>query len=168
MNPEKLLRGKTILVVDDEKDVLETLIDLLDMSRLDTAGSFEEAKTLLENNQYDLAILDIMGVDGYGLLEIANSRKIPAIMFTAHALDEENLIKSIENGSASFVPKEKMSDIAEYAADVIQAIQKRKNPWEKWIEKLGGYFDKQFSGTNWRQQKAAFDKELIEKYKHWL
>jgi DNA-binding NtrC family response regulator len=168
MNPEKRLRGKTILVVDDEADVLETLIDLLEMSRLDTASSFEEAKTLLEQNSYDLAILDIMGVDGYGLLEIANERKIPAIMFTAHALDEENLVKSIQNGSASFIPKEKMSNIAEYAADVLQAIEKGKNPWERWLEKLGGFFDKQFSGTNWRKQKEAFDKELIEKYKHWL
>ena len=105
MKPEKMLRGKTILIVDDERDVLDTLIDLLDMSKLDTAGSFEEAKKLLEDkeNKYDLVILDIMGVDGYALLEIANNRKIPAIMLTAHALNEENLVKSIKSGSASFI-----------------------------------------------------------------
>lgn len=71
MNPEKSLRGKTVLVVDDEKDILDTLVDILDMSRLDTASSFKEAETLLGNNSYDPAILDIMGVDGTGLLEIA-------------------------------------------------------------------------------------------------
>ena len=71
MNIEKSLRGKIILVIDDEKDILDTPVDILDMSRLDTASSFEEVKTLLENNSYDPDILDIMGVDGYGFLEIA-------------------------------------------------------------------------------------------------
>ena len=165
MKPEKMLRGKTILIVDDERDVLDTLIDLLDMSKLDTAGSFEEAKKLLEDkeNKYDLVILDIMGVDGYALLEIANNRKIPAIMLTAHALNEENLVKSIKSGSASFIPKEKMSDIALHAADVLQAIESGKSPWERWMDRLSGYFDRRFKGTDWREQRAAFYKELIEK-----
>ena len=33
-----------VLVVDDERDVLESLIELLDMCRIDTASSFEEGK----------------------------------------------------------------------------------------------------------------------------
>jgi hypothetical protein len=61
-----------------------------------------------------------------------------------------------------------MSDIAVYAADVLQAIEKGKNPWERWMERLGSYFDRQFSGTDWRKQKEAFDKKLIEKYTNWL
>lgn len=164
MNASKILRGKTILIVDDEVDILETLVDLLDMSRLDTASSFEEAKSLLESNHYDLAILDIMGVDGYGLLEIATARKIPAIMFTAHALDQENLLKSMERGSASFIPKDKMSDIAVYAGDVLDAIEKGKNPWVKWYDRLSGFFDKRFSGTDWRKQEEDFGKAFIQKY----
>ena len=164
MNATKFLKGKTILIVDDEADVLDTLIDLLDMSRLDTASSFEDAKKLLESNRYDLAILDIMGVNGYGLLEIAKERQIPAIMFTAHALDEENLIKSVESGSASFIPKDKMSDIALYAADVLDAIEKGKNPWGRWYDRLSGFFDKRFSGTDWRKKEDEFGKEFIKKY----
>lgn len=164
MNVMKILRGKTILVVDDEEDVLETLVDLLETSRLDTASSFEDAKKLLESNAYDLAILDIMGVDGYGLLEIAKARKIPAIMFTAHALDQENLLKSIESGSAAFIPKDKMSDIDKYAADVLDAIDKGKNPWLRWYSRLSGFFDKKFSGTDWRKQEDEFGKEFLKKY----
>ena len=167
MKAEKILKGKTILIVDDEIDVLDTLIELLDMSRLDTASSFEEAKKLLESNLYDLAILDIMGVNGYGLLEIAKERKIPAIMFTAHALDQENLLKSVKSGSASFIPKDKMYDIASYAADVIDAIDKGKNPWERWYDRLSGFFDKRFKGTDWRQQEDEFGQEFIKKYRLW-
>ena len=39
----------------------------------------------MDDQDFDIAILDIMGVNGYGLLDIANSKKIPAVMLTAHA-----------------------------------------------------------------------------------
>jgi len=47
--------------VDDEKDVLDMLIELLEICKIDTAQSFEEGKRLLEENDYAVAILDIMG-----------------------------------------------------------------------------------------------------------
>jgi DNA-binding NtrC family response regulator len=43
-----LIKDKTILVVDDEPDVLDTLKDLLADCAVVTAGSFEEARELLE------------------------------------------------------------------------------------------------------------------------
>ena len=39
MKPEKVIAGKYVLIVDDEQDVLDTLVDLLDMCKLDTASS---------------------------------------------------------------------------------------------------------------------------------
>ena len=42
-----MLAGKKILSVDDEPDVLETVIDLLHMCRIDTAGTFHLAQELL-------------------------------------------------------------------------------------------------------------------------
>ena len=36
---------------------------------MEKATSFESAKELLENNVYDAAILDIMGVRGFDLLD---------------------------------------------------------------------------------------------------
>ena len=61
MNSKNILKGKRILIVDDEPDVLDSLIELLDMCKIDTASSFEDGKRLLKNQSYDLAILDIMG-----------------------------------------------------------------------------------------------------------
>jgi CheY-like chemotaxis protein len=91
MSDTNLLEGKKILIVDDEPDILAVLEDLLDMCELVKASSFEEAKTYLETQSFDIAVLDIMGVDGYGLLEIAKQKKIPALMLTAHAFTPDNL-----------------------------------------------------------------------------
>ena len=163
MDPKKLLKGKKILIVDDEPDVLESLIELLDMCRIDTASSFEEGKRLLKDQSYAIAILDIMGVQGFELLKIANRQKIPALMLTAHALSEENLKKSAEDGAAYFAPKDKMHEIELFVTDVLGALEKKKSPWVKWFERLGGYYDKRFHGPNWREQERKFWEEKLKK-----
>jgi len=163
MDPKKILKGRKILIVDDEKDILDSLIELLDMCRIDTATSFEEGKRLLENETYDIAILDIMGVKGFELLDIANKHDIPAIMLTAHALSEESLKRSAENGASYFAPKDEINNIDLFVADVLEAIEKKKNPWVKWFERLGGFYDKRFHGTNWREQEKKFWEEKLKK-----
>jgi DNA-binding response OmpR family regulator len=164
MDPRKLLKGKKILIVDDEPDVLEALIEIMDMCRIDTAPSFEEGEKLLQDQNYDIAILDIMGVKGFELLKIANQQKIPALMLTAHALDEESLKKSAEDGAAYFAPKDKMHEIEFFVADVLEALQKKKSPWEKWFDRLGGFYDKRFHGPNWRQQERKFWENKLKKH----
>jgi DNA-binding NtrC family response regulator len=156
MDAEKIIRGKWILVVDDEKDVLDVLIDLLEVCRLDTALSFEEGKKLLLENDYDLAVLDIMGVNGFELLKVANGRNIPALMLTAHALSQENLMRSAKEGAAFYAPKEEMNQIADFVADVIQSIDKKKSPWQRLLERLGGYYDRRFGGTDWREKELEY------------
>ena len=163
MKPDKAIAGKYVLIVDDEQDVLDTLVELLDMCRLDTASSFSEAKKLLEENQYDIAVLDIMGVDGYELLKIANSRNIPALMLTAHALSSDNLKRSAEEGAAYYAPKDKMDDIASFLADVFEAIDEGKSPWARMFNRLGGFFDTRFHGTDWREKEQEFWEEKIAK-----
>ena len=161
MKPEKVIAGKYILIVDDEQDVLDTLVELLDKCRLDTASSFSEAKKLLEENQYDIAVLDIMGVDGYGLLKISNSRNIPALMLTAHALSSDNLKRSAEEGAAYYVPKDKINDIASCLADVFESIDEGKSPWIKVFDRLGRFFDKRFYGTHWREKEKEYYQKII-------
>ena len=70
------MRRFRILIVDDEPDVLETLVDLLPMCDVVKASTFDEAKNLLEAQYFDMAILDIMGVHGYELLKISNEKSI--------------------------------------------------------------------------------------------
>ena len=156
MTDVSLLKGKKILVVDDEPDILAVLEELLDMCEIVTAATFEEAKTLLESQKFDVAVLDIMGVDGYGLLEIARQKKIPALMLTAHAFTPENLVKSIKEGAASYIPKEEITEIAAYLIDVLKAEKEGKNPWESWQEKLpSSYFEKRW-GAAWKDTDKEF------------
>jgi CheY-like chemotaxis protein len=165
MGNEKIIEGKRILLVDDEKDVLESLIALLDMCKLDTASSFEEAKTMLENNYYDLAILDIMGVDGYELLKIANSYKIPSLMLTAHALSSDNLKRSADEGAAYYAPKDEIANISKFVTDVFEAIESGKSTWQKMFDRLGSFYDKKFKGTDWREkEKEYWEKKLGTKF----
>ena len=161
MDPNKILKGKLVLIVDDEQDILDLLIELLSICRIDTASSFDEAKELLESNEYDIAVLDIMGVKGYELLEIANKRRIPALMLTAHALSKEDLKKSAEDGASYYVPKDEIDKIGVFVADVLEAKERDKNPWVRWFERLGSFFDKKFSGTNWREQEREFWEEKL-------
>ncbi|MBC8439603.1 MAG: response regulator [Deltaproteobacteria bacterium] len=164
MKSKKLLEGKKILIVDDEPDVLESLIELLSLCKIDTASSFEEGRQMLEHQNYDMAVLDIMGVQGFDLLKVANNQGIPALMLTAHALTEESLKRSIEDGAAYFAPKEKMLDIELFVTDVLEAIEKKKNPWERLLDRLGGFYDKKFQGQNWREQEEQFLKNKINKF----
>ncbi len=132
MSDVSLLKGKKILVVDDEPDILAVLEELLDMCEIVKAATFKEAKSYMESRQFDIAILDIMGVDGYALLEIANRKNLPALMLTAHAFTPDNLVKSIKEGAASYIPKEEIAEIADYLIDILNAQKKGISPWEPW------------------------------------
>ena len=139
----EILKGKRILIVDDEPDVLETLMEILDMCFIDAAPNFETAQKFLNRSDYDAAILDIMGVDGYKLLEISNQRGIPALMLTAHALSPDHLVKSLKGGARSYIPKDKMADIATHLADLLISAEKGRGAGN-WLKRIQPIFDKKF------------------------
>ena len=162
---DKIILGKRILIVDDEKDVLDTLVELLANCKLDTASNYEQAMQMIDNISYDLAILDIMGVNGYKLLEKTNEHNLPAIMLTAHALSEKDLLKSVNKGAVYYAPKEELSNIKAIVAEVIDAIENNKSPWEKMITRLADFYDRQFNGPDWREKvKSALDERLKSVY----
>jgi len=161
MDTRKILKGKRVLVVDDEEDILQLVTELLDMCKIDTASTFEGAKELLENNMYHIAVLDIMGVRGYDLLEIANEQGIPALMLTAHALTKEDLKKSAEKGASFYAPKDEINKLDVFIADVLEAKEKNKNIWARWYERLSGFCDRRF-GKDWREQDREFWDRIIK------
>lgn len=159
--PGSLVSGKRILAVDDEPDILEVLEEMLPMCDVVTATSFETAKELLETQKFDLVILDIMGVRGYDLLDIANKRKIPAVMLTAHAFSPNDLRKSIKEGADSYIPKEEITHIKEFLEDVLAARKKGENPWKYWDERLPSSFFEKRWGAAWQNT----DKEFWETFR---
>ncbi len=151
MSSRNRLDGKKVLIVDDEPDILETVEDLLPMCHIKTASTFNEARTLLGAERFDLAILDIMGVDGYSLLDIARANQTIAVMLTAYAQTPENIKKSYKNGAAFFIPKEELINITLFLEDVLEALEKGKNAWSRWFERLGAHFDRRF-GVAWKDE----------------
>ena len=57
-----------------------------------------------------------------------------------------------------------MADIELFVADVFEAMEKKKNPWERMLDRLGGFYDKRFQGQNWREQEDKFLKKKINKF----
>ena len=164
MADEDILRGKRILAVDDEPDILEVLEETLDQCEVDTATTYEAAKELLENNRYDAAILDIMGVRGFDLLEIATSRKIPALMLTAHGLNPDNLVGSIKLGAKSYIPKDRISEIDLFLKEIFVAKEQGIEKSGNWFARLASFFDKRF-GEGWKNKDKKsweeFDKSFV-------
>jgi DNA-binding NtrC family response regulator len=157
-----LLNNKRILIVDDEPDVLDTLESLLPMCQVVKATSFGTARELLESEYFDMAVLDIMGVDGYKLLEIAGRSGVIPVMLTAHALSPGDTVKSFKEGAAYFVPKEKMTEIALYLNDVFEAKEQGKSFWWRWFDRFAAYYDRKF-GPHWKK----VDEEFWDKFGSW-
>lgn len=162
MKDKKILEGKKLLIVDDEQDVTETLKDLLDMCTIDTAADFQTAEKLLNQEEYDAAVLDIMGVRGYDLLEIANKRGVPALMLTSHALSPDDFGKSISGGAKAYVPKEKMTEIDIFLADLLKAQGGDGKP-SRWFSRLKSFYEERF-GTDWLKTYRELRDEVEKRF----
>lgn len=161
MAASEILQNKTILVADDEEDVLETVRELLPMCKVDTASTYEEAKRLLDQNSYDAAILDIMGIRGYDLLEITRQKETPSLMLTAHAFSRDDLKKSFEMGAWYYAPKDKLNKIDVFLADVLEAKEKNQNVYLNWYVRLSRFCENRFN-TNLLNENPEFWGSLLK------
>jgi len=161
MQKDTLLTHKHILVVDDEHDILEFVEEALPMCMVDKADNYETALEYILNYTYDMVILDIMGVNGFKLLEETFSKGFPTVMLTAHSLSSESLKKSIKLGAVSFLPKDELPELKQHLEDV--ASGGGKPVWRKLFDKLGTNFNRRF-GPDWKE-KDLFFKELMAELK---
>ncbi|MCX5799561.1 MAG: universal stress protein [Proteobacteria bacterium] len=140
-----ILKGRTILVVDDETDILDTVEEELDMCIVHKAKTKEAALELISKNRYDIVVLDIMGVDGFKILEQTVKNYIPTVMLTAHALTKDSLNKAARMGATSFLPKDKMIELETFLVDVIR--NDGKPVWRKLFERMSSYFNEKLALT---------------------
>jgi CheY-like chemotaxis protein len=157
------IAGLRILAVDDEPDILETIVDVLDGATVDCAASYDEAIQLLApaesdppaGEKYDVAILDIMGVDGMGLLTHTANQGIPTVMLTAHAMNPQTLKASIMNGALSYLPKEELANLSEHITDVLEAVEQGQPTWKRLFNRMGNYFERAFAPA-WQSDDPEF------------
>ncbi len=159
MQKESLLKGRRILAVDDEQDVLEIIEEQLEEATLFTASTFEAAREAIKGGELDLVILDIMGVRGFELLEHSRRKHIPAVMLTAHALSPENFQKSIDHGAVSFLPKEQLANLNELVIEILEEVDSGRTHWERLIQRLGPRL-KEMWGALWQQIKFPGDHNI--------
>ena len=106
------MANESILVVDDEEDVLELVRYNLDRSgyRVETASSGEEALAKARRKLPDLVILDLMlpGMDGLEVCKrLKNNVKtegLPIIVLTAKG-EETDVVTGLELGADDYVTK---------------------------------------------------------------
>ncbi len=123
---DSIIKDKKILAVDDEPDVLDVIKELLYDSRFTAAEDYETARRLLEREDFDLVILDIMGVNGFELLELCSRRGLPAAMLTARSTDVRSLNRSLKLGAVSFLPKEELVSLREIVAEILEDLARAR------------------------------------------
>ena len=148
MPDTNILNGKKVLIVDDEPDIVDTIEELLENCETKSSSSFESAKQLLETNPFDIAVVDIMGVSGYDLLAIAHQKGITTVMLTGHALSPEHFAKSMDKGASAYLPKDKLSEIAEFLADILEYGDDTCGLLGGWFDRLNEFYARKF-GPQW-------------------
>jgi len=101
-----------ILVVDDEKDILQLVSYNLTKEGFDVATSLngEDALSIVKHNTFHLIILDLMmpGIQGMELCKILKSSdetsSLPIIMLTAKS-DELDKVLGLEMGADDYITK---------------------------------------------------------------
>ena len=99
-----------VLLVDDDPTVRSVVAGYLQQAgyRVDAVGDGREAARLLEESDYDLAVLDVMlpGMDGLSLLKQLRDANddTPVILLTARG-EEVDRVSGIELGADDYVVK---------------------------------------------------------------
>ena len=99
-----------ILLVDDDRDVLEMLLSIFrraGYTNLRTAASGAEALRIWQEEQPSLIVLDVMMPDMNGfqvLQEIRKKNNVPVLMLTAKS-DEEDKVSGLRLGADDYLTK---------------------------------------------------------------
>ncbi|MBQ3053456.1 MAG: response regulator transcription factor [Clostridia bacterium] len=102
-------KGKTILVVDDEKNILDIVVFNLKNEGYETVSAMdgEQAVEMQKKHNPDLILLDVMlpKMDGFAVCKaIREYSNVPIIMLTARA-DEVDKIMGLELGADDYITK---------------------------------------------------------------
>lgn len=133
----KLPRGGNmkynILLVEDEQKIAEGIMDY--MKGMDVeftwADDGDKALALVYENEYDMALLDVMlpGADGFEICRTIRAKSyVPVIFLTARGREEDRLY-GYDIGCDDYVVKP--FSMAELSAKIMSFLRRSKGLWEK-------------------------------------
>jgi two-component system alkaline phosphatase synthesis response regulator PhoP len=100
---------KKILICEDDNSIQKLLQYNLEKNnyQVNLSDSAEEAKTLLDNNPFDLVILDIMlpGMDGLEFCKIVQEEYKTPVIFLSAKDDEIDKVVGLELGADDYITK---------------------------------------------------------------
>ena len=102
---------RTILIVDDEMEVLKLLKDIFESRnwRVFITPTGNSAIPMLEKEKIDIVLLDIRLPDKSGIEVLQDLRPkfpdVPVVMLTAYGYDETLVEKTIGVGASGYVSK---------------------------------------------------------------
>ena len=101
---------QTILAVDDMKENLDIILDILNEYDVIAVKSANEALAILENEKISLILLDIVmpeinGIDLCQIIKSQSSTKDIPVIFTTSQDDEDSISNAYEAGASDYVCK---------------------------------------------------------------
>lgn len=126
---ESILKNKMILAVNKDPDVLavleEEILEGCPDCYFHKAANYREAVERMLSFTYDAVILDVVGIRGVDLAELASRRHFPIAMLTAHPLTPEALESFLEMEIQAYLPKEKIGEIVIFLEDMLRRRSSR-------------------------------------------
>jgi len=135
-----MVKGKRILLIDDDENITETLILALETEGfiVDSAKTGKEAISKSHENFYNLAVVDwrLPDIDGTKLLgELKQTTpKMPKIMLTGFP-SMDNAIDAVNNRADAFLVKPVL--------------------FEKLLETINDFLDQQENDTSYNEEKMT-------------
>ena len=143
-----MLNG-SLLVVDDDRQVLESMTDWLRSEGLavDAARGCVEAVELLSKNDYDLALIDVRLQDGNGfdlLEQIRRSKPSTNVILMTGYGDADSAVEAVRAGALDYLTKPLIDD------ELLMALERAFNQRQVMEEntQLRKELDKHFSMGN--------------------
>lgn len=149
-----------ILVVDDNRDILLLLRDVLSDFDVDVAESADDALVILRQTPPDLIVSDIMmpGTDGIAFAKVVKQNRhtmhIPLVLLSAKTSNQEK-VEGLESGADAYIAKP-------FSNDYLKAVVKRLLENRRYLRE---YFTTGASAFEYTEGKLMHreDKEFLER-----
>ena len=138
MDSKRLLTGRVILLVDNDRDVLDTMAEQLDMCLAHKASDYDSAIQYLLGHTYDFVILGMEGRALSDLLETCVLRGVTTVVLVPPPISPESVKIYTSLKTIYFHPKEKIAEIRELLASILTDFKKPR--WRKLLERVDAEF----------------------------